>query len=93
MISKNVFLDQIEKIQTFLPEPKMSEAAIMLYYDFMSPDFTDEEFIQAANLAVKNNFKFPPVAAFYREHKPHCVPSPVTAEESEIIRKTRAKYE
>jgi hypothetical protein len=95
MISKKHFLNQMKKLMTIYDE-QISTDRLLAYYDAMSTDFTDEQFDLALNLALKNSFKFPPIAAFYKkdESRPEekKVYEPVTAEESKRIKEafTRA---
>jgi hypothetical protein len=96
MVSRKVFLEVIEKLQVLFPEPAMSEKQFMLYYEALSPDFTDEQFLKQVNSVIKNCFKFPPIAAFYRED---ATPAPtvdygvVKPADTEKIRKILAEYE
>jgi len=90
MISKKHFAEQVGKLNVIYPESALSAEQAALYYEMMSSDFTDEQFDVALNLAVKNSFKFPPIAAFYKKDPDRPddkkVYEPVTAEESKYIR-------
>jgi hypothetical protein len=69
MISKKHFLEQMKKLNTLYPESALSNEQVMIYYEFLSRDFTDTEFDAAINHALKTSFKFPPIAAFYKKEK------------------------
>ena len=81
---------QVKKLKTIFPDSAISSEQALIYYETMSPDFTDEQFDVALNLAIKNSFKFPPIAAFYKKDpdrpEDKKVYEPVTAEESKYIR-------
>lgn len=90
MISKKHFLKQIDKLNTIYPDKPLTDEQALIYYEVLSPDFTDAQFDTALNLALKNSFKFPPIAAFY--HRDPLadvlkgVYSPVTPEESKRLK-------
>jgi len=93
MISKKHFLAQVKKLNIIYPESAINSEQALIYYDVMSSDFTDDQFDVALNLALKNSFKFPPIAAFYKGGTDaDNVYAPVTAEESARIRKTLESY-
>jgi hypothetical protein len=96
MISKKHFAEQIGKLNTIYPESAISTAQAAVYYEVMSPDFTDEQFDAALNMALKNSFKFPPIAAFYKKDpgapEPLKVYDPLTKEETAAIRRTLDQY-
>jgi 2-oxo-4-hydroxy-4-carboxy--5-ureidoimidazoline (OHCU) decarboxylase len=97
MISRKHFAAQIKKLNTIYPDSAINDEQAALYYEAMSPDFNDEQFDKALNLALKNSFKFPPIAAFYHRDPLadvlQGVYSPVTAEESKLLRATMEKVE
>lgn len=66
MITKSVFLKTVKNLEEIF-EHELTERQIELYYETMSPDFTDAQFLKQANAALKNSFKFPPIAAFYKD--------------------------
>ena len=88
MISKKHFVAQIKKLETIFDQ-ELSARQVELYYETLSPDFIDEEFTKQLNHVLKNSFKFPPIAAFYKAdpEATEQVYSPVTAEESAKIRR------
>lgn len=94
MITEKVFLDAIDKLNSIFPENALSPEAAKIYYETMSPDFTDEQFTKQVNVALKNSFKFPPIAAFYKgmNDLPE-VFEPVNPQESAAIRRTLEKYD
>lgn len=96
MVSKKIFLEQIKKLQSTFDQT-ISEDRIRLYYNALAPDFDDTTFDAAVNFALKNSFKFPPVAAFYKKDPLadalSGVYSPVTEAESIKLRKALAKYD
>ena len=89
MIGKKHFLEQIRKLETIYDE-EISTAKLEAYYETMSPDFTGDQFDVALNLALKNSFKFPPIAAFYHRDPLadvlQSVYSPNTPEESKRLK-------
>lgn len=92
MISKKHFLEQIKKLNVLFPDSALSDQQVAMYYEVLSQDFNDAQFDEAFNLAVKNSFKFPPIAAFYRKDtEAQYVPSPVTPEFREQIRLARER--
>lgn len=95
MISKKHFLNQMKKLMTVYDE-QVSTDRLLAYYDAMSTDFTDEQFDAALNLALKNSFKFPPIAAFYKKDPTAAEPlkayEPLSAEENAAIRRTLDQY-
>ena len=60
MISKNAFLKGIKKLEEIF-DGKMTERQVELYYETLSPDFTDEDFNKQLNHVLKESFKFPPL--------------------------------
>lgn len=97
MISKKHFLAQMQKLNEIFPDSAISDAQAKHYYEAMSADFTDAQFDTALNFALKTSFKFPPIAAFYKQDPAapvaKTVYEPVTPEESKSIRAVLAKYE
>lgn len=95
MVSKQHFLKQMTKLMIICDE-QVSDERIKAYYEVLSPDFTNEQFDKALNLALKNSFKFPPIAAFYKadpsQPAPLMVNEPVTPEESRAIREVLNRY-
>lgn len=91
MISKKIFLEQIEKLQTAFDE-EVSESRFRVYYDTLSSDFTDKDFLEQVNVVLRNNFKFPAIAAFYRGEggELYVPPKPLTPEEI-ALREIRRK--
>jgi hypothetical protein len=89
MISKKHFLEQMKKLMIICDE-QVSDERVKAYYNVLSPDFTNEQFDKALNLALKNSFKFPPIAAFYHRDPLadvlQSVYSPVTEIEGKRIR-------
>jgi hypothetical protein len=96
MISRKHFLAQVKKINTLYPESAINNAQAEIYYEFLSTDFNDEQFDAALNMALKNSFKFPPIAAFYKKDpgapEPLKVYGPLTKEETAAIRRTLDQY-
>ena len=95
MMTKKHFLAQMEKLQAIFDEQVPMER-LALYYGVMAQDFTDEQFDAAVNRALRDCFKFPPVAAFYKKDpnaaEPPKVYAPMTKEEAEAIRRTLDQY-
>ena len=85
MVTKEHFLKQVKKLNTLFPETAINVEQATIYYEMLSPDFNDEQFDVALNIALKNSFKFPPIAAFYKKDPDRIeekkVYEPVTAEE------------
>jgi acetone carboxylase gamma subunit len=96
MISRKHFAAQIKRLSDIFPDSTISDKQAMLYYEVMSPDFTNEQFDVALNMALKNSFKFPPIAAFYKKDpgapEPLKVYDPLTKEETAAIRRTLDQY-
>jgi hypothetical protein len=91
MISKKHFLAQMKKLNTIYPDSAINDAQALIYYETMANDFTDEQFTKQLNFVLKNSFKFPPIAAFYKVDPDAPVPipvyDPVTPEESIRLRR------
>ena len=91
MISKNAFLKGIKKLEEIF-DGKMTERQVELYYETLSPDFTDEDFNKQLNHVLKESFKFPPpIAAFYRGQQVDNTPQ-LSGKEIEQIKAVRKSY-
>ena len=81
-------------MRRLLPEPPPTDDIMMEYYAVLSKDFNDDEFERRLGRVIRNSFKFPPVAAFYKED-PQQEPQtfePVTPEEARQIKLAREQH-
>lgn len=66
MISRSVFLKEIQKIMEVLPPYKgLSEKGIEIYYEHLSNRFVDDaQFLQTVNTIITTQRDFPRIADF-----------------------------
>jgi len=68
MISKNVFLGKIEDLQQLFNH-ELSAKQIDMYYEKLSKDMSDRQFLDRVQQVIENEYRFPPIASFYRDYK------------------------
>jgi len=65
MIGKEIFVEQMKKLQIAFGEDMHTERA-KIYYDKLNNDIpSDECLISIVDKIIENEFKFPPVAAVF----------------------------